>query len=343
MQIKNQRKGVVLFISLGLITVISFLIFESFKYINLGFRHVSNIERITQTATIIKDIESIVKVTADEIKSAEALDMILGVFPPISDKNNQFYVAIQLETLHSRININTILDKQDKEDPYAQRKIKEHFALFFERIFVEYQVYNYQLFLDLLADTLDTDQVERTVNSEIILKDLTFVNGIIPSKEIFNKILYIYEDYTQDTNIWKVPWDKLFYFSYITDETILDCNHMSVELATLLDLEFREMTEGELYQLRNPDGDNSNTIFDQSGSSAMMTQIACDLLEEYEDDNNETIVNFNIKKFEKKQTYKLKGDIFYETSAVRDAFTFIYDLKNKRIEDLEVKPVEHKD
>jgi hypothetical protein len=340
---KKNKNGVVLFITLGLISVLSFLIFESFKYINYGFRHISDIEKITQTATIIKDVETVVKKTASEINSPETLNMILGVFPPISDEYNRFYIAIQLETLHGRININNILAPVDKKHPNEQQQLKKEYVRLFENIFVEYQIYNSDLFLNLILDTLDSDEVERNIDTELILKNTNFINGLIPNKKVFEKILAEYENKTEDINIWKVPWDKLFYFSYITDETILDCNHMSIELANLLELDFQEMTESELFEYQNPNRDtDSNSIFDESGSSSMMTQIACGLLDEYKEENNETVVKLNIKPFAVNKSYKLKGDIFYETASVRDSFTFIYDLKQKRIEDLEIKPIEDK-
>jgi len=63
-----MRRAVALFVTLGILMLISFMIMRSFDLVNRGFKHISNFEKINQTKVVIKDIQQVLGTITKNIK-----------------------------------------------------------------------------------------------------------------------------------------------------------------------------------------------------------------------------------------------------------------------------------
>jgi len=329
-----QRRGIALFITIGIITAISALILASFSLIENGFKNISNIEKMTQTAVVIKDISGAMKKLSKEIKDAESLYMVMGTYPPLADEDGRFSLQLELLPQFSKININSILAKKSPEDPYEQQKLKEKFEPLFENIVNRYELADSYLLLNYILDTLDTDEVERDVGTEIVINRVSFLNGVIANWEHFREVLTQYEIKSEDRNIWSVPWREIFYFGKDTEETLIDCNYMSKELAILLTLEFDEYFD-----------QYSSSEITEDGEDSTPSEFSCDLITgDYTTEENERLMKLlNIGEYKKGGKYHIVGDAYYQTNSAEDSFSFIYELKSGRIIDIELKSISTKE
>lgn len=331
------------------------VIMRSFDLITAGFKHVENVEKINQTKIVVADTEKILAVLLSEIKNSDLLLAFIGAYPPVIDKDGRFLVALESKPFHTGININTIIeDKNESNNSDEAPKIqvlKEKYEELFVYIFNTYHIKDGELFLNILLDTLDSDYIERTINSEIAIKDINFINGVIPNRKIFDRIVAEYQELSEDNEIQNVPWTDFFIFTHINSETLIDCNFMSRNLAEVIKLEIEDIIDlngDNLHQnnngsknkksLKNLDNDddiNSNN-FNNSDENDNSLAITC---ESIKDNKNNDIKNkFNIRAFEnnQSQTYYLLGTVSYNANIIEESFNFIYDLKSKRIIDLEL-------
>jgi len=323
---KKERKAVALFVTLGILSLISLMIMNAFSFMTKNFKHVENIEKINQTKVVISDFQDVLSVITKEIKDADILYQFIGAYPPISDEDGLFSLSFEMKSLSKAININLIIEDKNSSTPDIVPQIKEIYLPIFEFIFNTYQIRDGELLLNYIADTLDTDSVERDLNTELLLNDTSFLNGLIVNWEQFKQILIEYQNQTDDREVMKVPWQDFFYFSYDKDESMIDCNFMSINLANALELDIYVSGESqEVY---------SEAVIESPS-------ISCDMIESSE--NSEKMKIYNIKEFNSSDKYIIGGVVEYSTNAVNDSFKFIYNLKNKRIVDIEVKEISTED
>jgi hypothetical protein len=315
------RKGIALYVTLGLISLLSVVVMSSFDLIDKGFKHVGNIEKINQTRVVISDLQDVLGVLADEITDSDVLYALLGAYPPLSDEENRFSLTLEMRSMHKAININSILDTNKTEDDEAMR-LKERYTSIFEYIFNTYQVRDGELLLNYILDTLDKDVVERDVDTEIALNDIHFFNGLISNRSQFDRILKEYQRRVDDKEIFNVPWSDFFYFSRNSDETIIDCTFMSRNLAMAMELEILDVI----------DLDEETSSDDEDVGSS---EISCEMIDSSDNDQQKKL--FGIATLDKNSSYMIEGAVSYSTNVVDDGFRFIYDLKSKRIVDIEVE------
>jgi len=321
-----MRKAVALFVTLGILSLISLMIMNSFDLMTKSFKHIENVEKLNQTKVVINDIEKVLSAITKEIKDPETLELLVGAYPPISDEDGLFSLAFELEIMSKAININLIMEDFNKTTPNRVLKVKEKYMPIFEYIFNTYRIRDGEFFLQLLLDTLDTDSIARNLDTEIVLNDINFLNGLIVNRSQFNQIISEYQAKSDDKEILQVPWEDFFYFSYNKDNTIIDCNFMSRNLAYSIGLDIYENQDSEAVEL-------------SSDSDIGEIPLSCEMLES--DDNIEKMKIYNMAEFNTTKNYFLKGSVYYSTNSVSDSFKFIYNLKAKRIVDIEVQDSEN--
>lgn len=315
-----KRRGVALYITIGLITVISIVIMNSFDLIDRGFKHVGNVEKINQSVVILNDIEVVVKSIVSTIDNSDMLYAVLMPFPPIADENGLFVLSIELKSLSKAVNISAIIEDYNASEPDKTLEIKKvSYLSIFEYIFNKYQLRDGQLLLDIILDSLDNDTIERSVGSEIVLTDTSFPNGFIANREHFQRILDEYQEKSDDNDVGKVPWEDFFYFSYNKQETMIDCTFMTRNLAESLDLTIEDVIDFDRDEAEN------------FGSE----QISCDMIEN--GDNKAIKDSLKIKPYDGKESYNIEALVAYSANISEEAFRLIYDLKKKRIVDIEIK------
>ncbi len=337
-----KHRGIALYITIGLITLISIVIMRSLDLINSGFQHVANVEKINQTKVVVTDIEKVMAVIFGEIKSSEDLQYFIGVSPPVVDKDGRFMVSLETKPFHRGVNINKLLEEANSSAPEPDKvfQLKEKYESLFNYIFSTYRIKDGELLLNMILDVLDTDFVERSIDSEIAIKDPTFPNGIIPNKEAFNRIIAEYRELSDDNEIQKVPWDDFFIFTIFTSELSIDCTFMSENLAEALKLEVSDVVDSENDQnnkqnfRKNSNDENGEKKKDQFGQDDKSEEIGCESISDKKNDDIKK--EFNIKEFDNNSTYYLEGVVSYSANIIEEGFKFIYDLKSKRIVDLEI-------
>ena len=311
-----MKKGIALFITIGILSLISLIVMNSFSLIDRGFRHISKVERINQTRVVISDVENILKIITKHIKDSDTLVAFLGAYPPIADEDGRFLLSMELNSIQRAININSIIDRNVSDGEVMELKPK-YFPLF-NYIFNQYQIKDGELLLNYILDTLDSDIVERDVGTEIWLNRYNFVNGKIMDIDQFREILRAYQNRVDDREVMKVPWEEFFSFSSSDKETIIDCNFMSRYLANGLELTIDE------------------TFSDiDSEEGTISDYITCDMIESSENDTEKEI--YHIKPYDGNSSYLIEGVISYSTNAVSEKFRLIYDLKSKKITSIELE------
>jgi hypothetical protein len=241
---------------------------------------------ISQNSVLIINIKSVLDKFVKDINGSD-IKNIYGVFPA-TNKDGTFKVLITIKPIMDKINLNEYV-KKDKE------KIIDTFL---DNILEYYQIKDPVFFKALILDTIDKDDIERVGESEIKLKDKFFKNGKIYNYSHFKRILDYYVKYSEDKNIYKIPWRKLVYFS--DKDYSIDCNIINKKVAKFLGLSFNE--------------ENLN----------------CKELEKNEENKN-ILQKLSIIPFNKTIPYLINIELNYSNHFLN----IYYDINKKRIENIE--------
>jgi len=285
-----MKKSIALLTVLGfiiLIISISTAILKIYeKYSSSSYSYIS------QNSLVLKNITNILNNTLQSINGSE-IKNIFNTYPPIVSKDGNFILNIKILPINNKININNLIEN-NKTNNYILNTISN--------ILEYYQILDPLFFEDLLLDTIDKDNLERSADSEIILLNKNFQNGQIYNYHHLKKILDYYASIKDDKTIYKIPWEKYLFFGE-NKKYILDCNLLSKELATFIGLEIK------------------NDII-----SCKNIQI---------DENKKIIKNLHIQAFDKNSSYLIKIKANYILNNQNNTLNFIYDTKEKKVVSVE--------
>lgn len=214
-----SRNGVALLITVLMLAIFSILVLKSFSISNQFINDNNEIRLLAQSNRLLLDSKKIVKEALKDLNSTEAFEFLF--LKPFVIPNQNFVLTFTFSPLDNGLNINKLV---------TSSKRNEDFITIFENILSSYNVQDVQFFTDLILDTIDTDETERSYGSEIILKDKFFTNSKIYSREHFDKIVNYYVQMKDDKNIYKIDWRKYIRF----DEDAIDINFASIELLKIL-------------------------------------------------------------------------------------------------------------
>ena len=288
-----MKKGVVLLVTMGFIVALIGLIAYLFSLSDRMFDRVNQIQKRDQSAVLFSDVKGLIDSYAKDVKSDDNLSVFLSGVPPFYDSKSGLELEISMTSLSDKININSILLKG---------KIDKNIKKYIENICETYNVLDPSLFISIILDTIDIDDIAREVSSEISLVNTKFSNGSIFSKKQFDTLLNYYARIAQDQNIFKIPWDKLIYFGGLENGTV-DCNRMSKEMVWALGL----------------DGSN---------------YIGCEDLKSKE--NKKIATKYKLKEFDKEDNYYILVKIYYQVDKISDRVSFIYDIKTHKASNFEL-------
>ncbi len=219
-----MKKGVVLLITIGFITVLSAIIAYMFSLSNSAFDEAQKSEQFNQSSILFYDVKDILDSYAKDVNDSEDLRTFLMGTPPFYDDKSALSLDVELEPLSNKININSILIKN---------KIDKNIVKFLQNVCETYNIIDSNFFIDLVLDTIDSDSVSREAMSEISQENMKFSNGRVLNFEHFKAILEYYVKKVQDRNILKVPWRELIYFGK-SEYSEVDCDRMSRELINVI-------------------------------------------------------------------------------------------------------------
>ena len=197
-----MKKSITLFLTLiFLITAISIVsvIIKKVSSLNTSYD-------FPQSSKIIQNTDNFLKKT--DIKT------ILKYFDTplfFSSKNGEFKAKIVIFPICS-ININDYLIK-NRKNPDIERLL--------DFLLDKYEVKDPVFLKDLILDTIDSDDIERSPKSEIKEQTFTFQDGGIFSFEHFKKILRYYEKEAEDKSVENIEWRK--YFNFYKTQLFKEC------------------------------------------------------------------------------------------------------------------------
>lgn len=288
-----MKKGIALLITIGFIAVLVALIAYVFSISQEVFDEARELESQNQNAIFYKDGKDIVDRYVGDVKESEDFERFLDKLSLFVYETDNSSLHVEIEPLNNKININSLL---------IDKKIDENIVVFLENICTRYNVLDAQFFIDLLLDTIDTDELSRQTLSEISLSDKKFSNSRIINFSHFETILRYYVDTVLDTNILQIPWDEYIFFGKIQKD-ILDCDRMSVNLVEVL-------------------GFDKDTYTD------------CSSLKQ--SDTTQIITKYRLKEFSKENHYYILVKIHSKIGLSETKMAFIYDLKTKKVSDIEL-------
>ncbi len=303
----SMKKGIALLITVAMIALISAVALSMLDLVDRTYRSNLKVEKAIQDQVLLKNFHELLNKMGSDIASAEALDMIMGEFPGLSDDTGRVVFDISIASLQGRINMNAMLKPQDKDK--TTRDIDGNYRELLYAIFNYYHLVDPGQMIALIADTIDEDTLERYPGSELANEYADISNGAIQGLPMLKRVSESYYEKTEDETVFDVVWEKYFYFGEFDVSTKLDCNYMSKELAAVLGL--RRVDE------------------------ALTTEIGCDSLVR---DQNETLAKYNIAPFKKGDSYKLDVRLNYTLPAIKGGFSAVYDIKDKGINHIRLYP-----
>lgn len=275
-----MKKSVALFLTLVFVISVIIIIGSVFALYE-KFSDNTFYKKISQNSIIIRDINKSFFKLSDKINEKNIKYIFTSFL--ISSNDGNFRALITIIPLTNRVNINEV---------YKNRYAKKYL----QNILEYYQVLDPVFFENLLFDSIDTDKNERIGGSEIVLENPFFKQGKIYNYTHLKQILDYYANFTNDKNIYKIPWFKLFVFE--KENFPIDCNLISKKTAKFLGLKFTQ-------------------------------NVSCKSLKEYKE-NKKIMKNLNIIAYDKNVSYPILINVKYDT----EELNITYDLNQKRIKDI---------
>ena len=305
-----MKKGIVLLITLGFITVITALILWSVSITKNRFDRTLELQNVNQVNLIYQDFTKMVK--KFDINSSQKLDMFLSVcFPALPEPKSGLGIGFCSESLMGKLNINYMLDTIVKSEHNATKKESATYYLrAIEKFFTKYELSDPYAFINMLLDTVDLDDIERASFSEIVTEDFDFRQGKLYSFSHFKKLEDNYYKSLKDENIYKITKDefeKYFYLGSVKYYGILDCSQENAIDAFSLIVE-DEMSFSEGVDLCNES--NSTTM-------KKLKKI------------------YNISQYSNKRKYLVRCRIDLDTKESRETLSFDFEVNSKRISNIE--------
>jgi hypothetical protein len=307
-----MKKGIVLLMTLGFITVIAALILWSVSITKNRFDTVMNLQNRNQFDLVFADFTKMVK--KFDINSSQKLDLFLQIcFPPLIEPKSGLGVGFCSESLMDRLNMNYMLESIVQSDHNSSKKEAASFYMrAFEKFFSKYEMSDPYTFINMLLDTLDLDDIERSSYSEIASENYDFRQGRIYSFSQFKKIEDNYYRVTKDSSIYKIDKDELSHYFYLGDPKsppLLDCSGKNAINS------FSLIVTDEMSLSNDLDVD----LCAESNTTAMRKLKKI----------------YNISQYSNKSKYLVRCNIDLESKESRQTLTFDFEVNSKRISNIE--------
>ncbi|WP_353661212.1 hypothetical protein [Hydrogenimonas sp. SS33] len=211
-----MRRGIVLFITLAILLMLSGVIFLFLHQSGVVKKSVRQNIALVQTNLILNDMSGYLKsqnFTQDDIFYGAGIPVALDLGPV----NGMF----SIDSADRTININAYLKSLEKE-----QVVLETFLQWLD----ERKIKDPQLLLALLLDTMDKDLYPRIPGSEIRRTTPWFQNGSIPNRAALETVLSVYRQLSGDTRPDTQRWEEIFGF----EGSVFDLNYAGPDQLRLL-------------------------------------------------------------------------------------------------------------
>ena len=212
----ETRRGVVLFITLAILTMLGTVVFLFLQRTGELKKSVRQNHAIIQTNLILGDISRFLK-----SRNFNQDDIYYGAGVPVSLDLGPVGGMLTIDSAQSRLNINAVLKAVAKH-----QEALNAFLVWMERQKVKHPY----LLLALMLDTIDPDLYERGRHTEIRLQEPWFQNGSIRDTMAMRKIFHYYKVHSGDNGPSLQAWEEVFGYEGAT----LDLNYATIDQLTLL-------------------------------------------------------------------------------------------------------------
>jgi hypothetical protein len=218
----KTKRGIALFITLLIIASILSIVAVSFSYLEKAQDDAGETSALIQGNLLYKNTTNILKQLFPKGKvDSKKLDTLYSIPMMLSEEKSEFMINLQCRPLMIGIPISWL-------DQHFVKKIPERYDLatdVLDYILEKYEIKEpYELKADIFAQ-ITGEREERSDYEPRLTKPV----GTL-SKEAFDKILFEYRLAYNDINVYKVPWEKYFVFTKVTQSAIIDGEYLSAEL-----------------------------------------------------------------------------------------------------------------
>lgn len=234
-----NKKGIVLFITVALIGILTPLIWQNISQAGKALESVEKEKFFVTRSIILSDISNALEEKSKHIENSEDLENFFVTLPPMISPKKDVYIDISLKPMFDKVNINNLIF-QNEQDKYLTQ--------FIFNIAHKYNLSNPNMFLSLLLDTIDEDKQERSAFSEIALTNRDFRNGAIFNFSHLQYILDVYYEQSRDNSVFNIPWKDLVFFGSKDSRYMIDCERVSNEILELLGFKGESNDSCELVQ-----------------------------------------------------------------------------------------------
>lgn len=305
-----MKKAIVLLMTIGFITVISALVVIAVSISQKRFNEVAFLEAQNQFSVVFKDFVTMLNNNVKQVTKNEHLEMLLLYsMPPLKEPETGVEVGFLIESQMGKLNLNYLLDQvvKDPDDngSLAIKPIVNYFAL--------YELKEPQTMMDLLLDTIDADDMERSGYTELVSENFDFRQGRIYSFKHLKKLFDRYYQLSKDPNVYQInreSFEDIFYYGDANKtKQLLDCNELYTGTVVAL------MTDNYY------EGNEFAEFCDEANRSGTVLNNLKDI--------------YNISSFEDSNQYLIKCDLIFNTDTYKRNITFEYDIKSKRIDNID--------
>jgi len=238
-EMKRMRKGVVLFITLSVISAMLVLVGAIFAFLEKSRENASHTSAIIQADLIFRDSKEVISTLLKKgSKDKEIQKTILDTLylAPVTlqaEGDDDMFVTLDCQPLDNGVNINWL----GLENNSSAQLFYDAAQSVFDRLIEAYNIQDASLLLSHLRYAIDGED-----NSEVRAQGrLEQKKGIIKLSQIQN-IARAYRFEADDDAVENIAWDK--YFSFDAQSMAIDGNYLSAELIALLfDMELESVKE----------------------------------------------------------------------------------------------------
>ncbi len=211
-----KRRGIVLFITLGMMLLLSTIVLLFLRQSGLVQKSVRQDSSLVQTDLLLQNMGNYLK---SFTLSPE--DLFYGADIPVAMEMGNLHATMTLSSAQNRIDINAVLQ--------AIQKNQEELDHFIEWLRLQ-KVRRPEVLLALFLDTMDKDLYPRGRDTEIKIFQPRFQNGSITNRRALATVLRTYRLLTGDTNQRIEKWSEIFGF----EKKRFDLNYATYDQLTLL-------------------------------------------------------------------------------------------------------------
>ncbi|MCK4440959.1 MAG: hypothetical protein KAU90_03075 [Sulfurovaceae bacterium] len=218
----KTKRGIALFITLLVIASILSIVAVSFSYLEKVQKDAGKVSSLIQGNLLYKNTTDILKKFFPKGKvDSKKLQMVYSLPLMIEEPKSGFNINLDCKPLLVGIPINWLDENFDKNITQKFELSKKVLSYIMEKYEIEEPNRLEELILGAVTGQIQYDRE---------YKPRLQARKGISSKKQFDKIILNYRMRYDDTNVFKVPWDRYFVFVDVTKRATIDGEYITPEL-----------------------------------------------------------------------------------------------------------------